>query len=84
MSLAAGKLGATRASATTFLIPAVAVALGVAVRHERVTLLSVVGSVVCAGGAWFMRRARSFEEVGITKHPRTCRRVAQRLGLVAS
>jgi drug/metabolite transporter (DMT)-like permease len=59
MSVAAGRLGATRASGTTFLIPAVALVLGVVVRGEKVALLSVAGSVVCVGGAWFMRRARN-------------------------
>jgi drug/metabolite transporter (DMT)-like permease len=56
MSIAAGRLGATRASGTTFRIPAVALVLGVAIRSERVAPLSVVGSVVCVGGAWRMRR----------------------------
>ena len=55
---AAGRLGATRASATTFLIPPVALVLGVVVRHERVALLSVVGGLVCVAGAWLMRRAQ--------------------------
>jgi len=59
MSVAAGKLGATRASATTFLIPVVALVLGVMVRHEKVALLSVLGSAVCIAGAWIMRRAQS-------------------------
>src|ERR1017187_1923955 len=59
MAVAAGRLGATRASATTFLIPVVALVLGVMVRHERVALLSVLGSAVCLVGAWIMRRAKS-------------------------
>lgn len=84
MSVAAGKLGATRASATTFLIPAVALALGVVVRHERVALWSVAGSVVSVSGAWLMRRAKGCEEVRPRKFARTCRQVAQRLGSVAS
>jgi len=62
ISVAAGRLGATRASATTFLIPAVALVLGVVVRQERVALLCVLGSVVCVSGAWIMRRARSSGE----------------------
>jgi len=62
MAAAAGRLGATRASGTTFLIPAVALVLGVVIRHETVTLLSVIGSVACVGGAWFMRQAKSTEE----------------------
>jgi drug/metabolite transporter (DMT)-like permease len=60
MSIAAGRLGAIRASGTTFLIPAVALVLGVVVRGEKVALLSVIGGVVCISGAWLMRRAQSF------------------------
>jgi drug/metabolite transporter (DMT)-like permease len=63
MSVAAGRLGATRASGTTFLIPAVALVLGVVVRGEKVALLSVAGSVTCVGGAWLMRRAHNLREV---------------------
>jgi drug/metabolite transporter (DMT)-like permease len=59
MSIAAGRLGAIRASGTTFLIPAVALVLGVVVRGEKVALLSVVGGVVCISGAWLMRRAQN-------------------------
>jgi drug/metabolite transporter (DMT)-like permease len=84
MSVAAGKLGATRASATTFLIPAVALALGVVVRHERVALLSVVGSVVCVSGAWLLRQAKTHEEVRPHKNVAICGQVGQRLGSVAS
>jgi drug/metabolite transporter (DMT)-like permease len=56
MSAAAGRFGATRASATTFLIPAVALVLGVVFRGERVAPLSIAGGVVCVTGAWIMRR----------------------------
>jgi drug/metabolite transporter (DMT)-like permease len=59
MAVAAGRLGSTRASATTFLIPPVALVLGVFVRGERVALLSVIGCAVCVGSAWLMRRAQS-------------------------
>jgi drug/metabolite transporter (DMT)-like permease len=62
MSVAAGKLGATRASGATFLMPAVALALGVVVRGEKVALLAVAGSVVCVGGAFLMRRSRTLRE----------------------
>ena len=58
LAVAAGRVGATRAAATTFLIPPVALVLGVVVRDERVALLSVVGGVVCVLGAWIMRRAQ--------------------------
>lgn len=57
VTIAAGRLGAARASATAFLIPAVALALGVLVRGERVALLSVIGGAVCLIGAWLIRRA---------------------------
>jgi drug/metabolite transporter (DMT)-like permease len=59
MASAAGKFGASRASGTTFLIPVVALVLGVVVRHEQVALLSVAGGLVCLAGAWFMKRASS-------------------------
>jgi drug/metabolite transporter (DMT)-like permease len=58
LAVAAGRFGATRASATTFLIPAVALVLGVVVRGERVALLSVIGGAVCVAGAWLTRRAQ--------------------------
>lgn len=57
VAVAAGRVGAARASATTFLIPAVALALGVMVRGERVALVSVAGGAVCLAGAWLIRRA---------------------------
>ena len=58
LAVAAGRAGATRASATTFLIPAVALALGVAIRGEQVAALSIVGGAVCLLGAWGVRRAQ--------------------------
>ena len=51
-------MGATKASATAFLIPPVALLLGVLVRGEHVATLSVLGGVVCLAGAWLMRRAQ--------------------------
>ena len=56
--MAAGRVGATKASATAFLIPPVALLLGVLVRGERVAGLSVLGGVVCLAGAWLMRKAQ--------------------------
>jgi drug/metabolite transporter (DMT)-like permease len=56
MAVSAGRIGATRASATTFLIPAVALLLGIVVRGERVALLSIIGGAVCVAGAWLIRR----------------------------
>ena len=57
--MAAGRLGATRAAGTTFLIPAVALVLGILVRGERVALLSAAGGAVCVAGAWLLRRAQA-------------------------
>ena len=57
--MGAGRMGATTASATTFLIPVVALVLGVSVRHERVAALSIVGAAICLTGAWLIRRSRA-------------------------
>jgi drug/metabolite transporter (DMT)-like permease len=59
MAVAAGRFGATRASATTFLIPGVALVLGMVVRGERVAVLSIFGGAVCVAGAWLIHRAQS-------------------------
>jgi drug/metabolite transporter (DMT)-like permease len=56
---AAGRMGATRASGTTFLMPVVALALGVLVRNENVSGISVIGVAVCLAGAWLLRRAQA-------------------------
>jgi drug/metabolite transporter (DMT)-like permease len=59
MARAAGHFGAAKASSTTFLIPVVALVLGVAVRNEQVAPISIVGCLVCLLGAWLMKRASS-------------------------
>ncbi|MGB7211716.1 MAG: DMT family transporter [Gemmatimonadales bacterium] len=58
MATAAGRLGAGRASAATFLMPPVALLLGVLIRGESVHSLSIVGGAVCLAGAWLMNRSR--------------------------
>jgi drug/metabolite transporter (DMT)-like permease len=52
---AAGRMGATKASATAFLIPVVALLLGVVIRHESVTAVSVLGAAICLLGAAVIR-----------------------------
>lgn len=52
---AAGRLGATKASATAFLIPVVALVLGVVVRHEHVSMVSLLGAGICLCGAAIIR-----------------------------
>jgi drug/metabolite transporter (DMT)-like permease len=59
---AAGRMGATTASATAFLIPVVALALGVGVRHEQVAWVSIAGAAICLTGAWIIRQAYIAEE----------------------
>ena len=55
-SVVAGRMGAPIASAIAFLIPPVALLLGVLVRHEHVALVSAIGSGVCIAGAVIMQR----------------------------
>jgi len=59
MTSNAGKFGATRASSTTFLMPPVALLLGVIVRDEKVAFLSILGGAICLLGAWAMARAQA-------------------------
>jgi drug/metabolite transporter (DMT)-like permease len=54
MARAAGRFGASTASASTFLIPVVALFLGVVVRGEHVSLVSAIGGAVCLAGAWLI------------------------------
>jgi drug/metabolite transporter (DMT)-like permease len=55
---AAGRLGATRASATIFIASPIAMLLGVVVLHEEVGMISLIGAGVCIGGAWMIRKAQ--------------------------
>ncbi len=53
----AGRLGATRASASIFIATPVAMLLGAVVLHERVSPISMLGAAICIGGAVMLRRA---------------------------
>lgn len=55
MAASAGRFGAARASGTVFLIPVVALLLGVWVRGERVPPLSIAGAALSLAGAWTLR-----------------------------
>src|SRR5215204_1069272 len=55
---AAGRMGATKASATAFLIPVVALILGIVIRHESVSMLSLSGAAICLFGAAVIRDPR--------------------------
>jgi drug/metabolite transporter (DMT)-like permease len=52
-----GRVGATRGSVIGYLIPVVALVLGVLVRDEDVAALAVSGLVLVLGGAWLTSRA---------------------------
>lgn len=52
---AAGRMGATKASVSAFLIPVVALLLGVVIRHEHVTAISLIGAAICLTGAFILR-----------------------------
>ena len=56
MGQLAGRVGATRASVSTYLIPVISVLLGVAFLREEVHPLSLIGSAVVLIGAWIASR----------------------------
>lgn len=53
----AGRLGATRASASIFITAPVAMLLGAIFLHEQVSVISMLGAAVCIAGALIIRRA---------------------------
>ena len=53
----AGRVGAARMSTTTYLIPVVAIALGVVFRDETVDPIAIVGVVIVFGGAYLASQA---------------------------
>ena len=58
---AAGRMGATKASATAFLIPVVALVLGVMIRHETISVGSLIGAAICLFGAAIIRNPKMIE-----------------------
>ncbi|MFZ4718876.1 MAG: DMT family transporter [Ilumatobacteraceae bacterium] len=58
MASNAGRLGASRASASIYLIPVVSLLLGALVRHEHVEVLSIVGAAVALFGAYLATSTR--------------------------
>ncbi len=52
-----GRVGATRGSVMAYLIPVVALVLGVVVRDENVAALAIAGMAVVLAGAWITSRA---------------------------
>ncbi|MCB0966685.1 MAG: DMT family transporter [Ilumatobacter sp.] len=58
MASNAGRYGSTRASSTTYLIPAVSIVLGVALRDETTEAIALLGSAVAVAGAYLVNTAR--------------------------
>jgi drug/metabolite transporter (DMT)-like permease len=52
-----GRVGATRAAVLAFIIPVVALVLGVVLRDEHVEALAIAGLVLVLAGAWLTSRA---------------------------
>lgn len=65
-----GRVGATRASAVTYLFPVVALVLGVALRDEPLHAIAVVGTLLVLVGAWLVSRK---ERRSVTAEPSTSR-----------
>lgn len=57
-TVAAGRLGAARASSSIFITSPVALLLGTALLGERIAALSILGAVTCVAGAVLIRRPR--------------------------
>jgi drug/metabolite transporter (DMT)-like permease len=53
----AGRVGAPRMSTTTYLIPVVAIILGVTFRDESVSLIAILGVAIVLLGAYVASRA---------------------------
>jgi drug/metabolite transporter (DMT)-like permease len=60
---AAGRMGATKASATAFLMPVVALVLGLVIRGEQVTAISLIGAAICLLGAAIIRDPKMFSSL---------------------
>ena len=59
MGTLAGRVGSTRASITTYVIPVVAIILGALFRNDHIAPLAVAGTAVVLAGAWITGRARA-------------------------
>jgi drug/metabolite transporter (DMT)-like permease len=56
MSILVGRVGGTRGSVPIYLIPVVAIVLGVALRNEEVAPLALLGTLLVLVGAWVTSR----------------------------
>jgi drug/metabolite transporter (DMT)-like permease len=53
-----GRTGSSRSSIVTYLIPVVAITLGLLVRDENIATLELVGTAIVLAGAWLTTRAQ--------------------------
>ena len=56
MATLVGRVGGVRASFITYLIPVVSLILGVTIRNDTVTAITIVGAVLTIGGAFIASR----------------------------
>ncbi len=52
----AGRTGATRGSVTTYLVPVIAIILGVTIRHDTIRPIEILGTATILAGAWLTTR----------------------------
>lgn len=65
MGTLAGRVGATRASITTYLMPIVSIALGALVLDERIPPSAWAGITLVLAGAWAVTRAEQARSVAV-------------------
>ena len=59
MGTLVGRVGSTRASVTTYVIPVVAIILGAVFRNDHIAPLAIAGTAVVLSGAWITGRSRA-------------------------
>ncbi len=59
MGTLTGRVGSTRASITTYVIPVVAIILGAVFRNDHIAPLAIAGTAVVLAGAWITGRSRA-------------------------
>jgi drug/metabolite transporter (DMT)-like permease len=63
-----GRVGAVRASIAGYLVPVVALVLGVVVLDERVAVVQIVGVAVALFGGYLLSKGRSSEPATVNQH----------------
>jgi drug/metabolite transporter (DMT)-like permease len=63
------RVGATRGSIITYIIPVVSTALGIGLLNESVAIVSVIGMLLVFAGAWLASRAEVAAPPPTAHHP---------------